>query len=187
MGRINSLIQILVLKSLSAAGPAAGLHVLEEALGYAQPEGYRRVFLDEGEPMKRLLAQWLAYAKSGPLREFAIHLLAQFEMEPHTLPVLEDQVSPAEQPDRHSFQSGQGHLSAPENQKPGTPLVEPLSHRELEVLHLMALGCTNQEIARQLVVAPGTIKAHAATIYRKLDAANRTEAVAHARQLSLLP
>jgi LuxR family maltose regulon positive regulatory protein len=66
-------------------------------------------------------------------------------------------------------------------------LVEPLSQRELEVLHLIATGRTNQEIARQLIVAPGTIKAHAASIFRKLDVANRTEAVARARQLGLLP
>ncbi len=65
-------------------------------------------------------------------------------------------------------------------------LVESLSPRELEVLRLLALGRTNQEIARQLIVAPGTIKAHAASIYGKLDAANRTEAVARARQLGIL-
>jgi DNA-binding NarL/FixJ family response regulator len=51
----------------------------------------------------------------------------------------------------------------------------------------MALGMTNQEIARQLIVSPGTVKAHTANIYRKLDAANRTEAVARARQLGILP
>jgi ATP/maltotriose-dependent transcriptional regulator MalT len=51
----------------------------------------------------------------------------------------------------------------------------------------MALGRTNQEIAHQLIVARGTIKAHAASIYRKLDAANRTEAVTRARQLGILP
>jgi LuxR family maltose regulon positive regulatory protein len=66
-------------------------------------------------------------------------------------------------------------------------LVEPLSQRELEVLHLMALGRTNPEIARQLIVSPGTVKAHTASIYRKLDVANRTEAVARARQLGILP
>jgi len=62
-----------------------------------------------------------------------------------------------------------------------------LSQRELEVLHLIALGSTNKEIARQLFVAPGTVKAHTASIYRKLDVANRTEAVAQARQLGILP
>jgi len=57
----------------------------------------------------------------------------------------------------------------------------------MEVLHLMALGRTNQEIAQQLIVALGTIKAHTASIYRKLDVTNRTEAVARARQFGLLP
>ena len=70
---------------------------------------------------------------------------------------------------------------------PSAGLIEPLSDRELEVLHLMALGQTNEEIARQLVVARGTIKAHAASIYRKLDVANRTEAVTRARQLGITP
>jgi DNA-binding NarL/FixJ family response regulator len=64
--------------------------------------------------------------------------------------------------------------------------VEPLSPRELEVLHLIARGRTNKEIAQQLVVAPGTVKAHTSSIYRKLDVANRTEAVACARQLGIL-
>jgi len=66
-------------------------------------------------------------------------------------------------------------------------LVEPLSDRELEVLRIMAEGKTNREIAERLVIAPGTVKAHTSSIYRKLEAANRTEAVAHARDLSLLP
>ena len=70
---------------------------------------------------------------------------------------------------------------------PDGNLVEPLSRRELEVLHLIALGKTNQEIAEQLIVSRGTVKAHTANIYRKLDVANRTEAVARARQLGMLP
>jgi LuxR family maltose regulon positive regulatory protein len=65
-------------------------------------------------------------------------------------------------------------------------LVEPLSAREREVLALLAQGLTNQEIAAQLIVATGTVKAHTSAIYRKLDAANRTEAAARARQLGLL-
>ena len=76
-------------------------------------------------------------------------------------------------------------VNSPNSQSSG--LIEALSTRELEVLHLLALGKTNQEIAQQLIVAAGTVKAHTASIYRKLDAANRTEAVAHARQLGILP
>jgi DNA-binding NarL/FixJ family response regulator len=66
-------------------------------------------------------------------------------------------------------------------------LAQPLSERELEVLQLIALGKTNKEIARELIVSPGTVKAHTASIYRKLDVANRTEAAARARQLDILP
>ena len=70
---------------------------------------------------------------------------------------------------------------------PNDSLIEPLSPRELEVLQFIATGKTNLEIARQLVVAPGTIKAHTASIYRKLDVVSRTEAVARARQLEHSP
>ncbi len=61
-----------------------------------------------------------------------------------------------------------------------------MSERELEVLRLIAAGKTNKEIAQQLIISPGTVKAHTAGIYRKLDVAHRTEAVARARQLGLL-
>ena len=71
---------------------------------------------------------------------------------------------------------------------PGTqqPLIEPLTDRELEVLRLMAEGLSNQEIASQLVVALGTIKTHTASLYRKLNVASRSQAVARARELGLL-
>ena len=65
-------------------------------------------------------------------------------------------------------------------------LVEPLSERELEVLRLIATGLTNQEIAGTLVVALGTVKAHTASIYSKLNVHNRTQAVARARELLIL-
>jgi LuxR family maltose regulon positive regulatory protein len=138
------------------------LTALDEALHLAEPGGYVRIFLDEGQPMQMLLAQWLAHAGAGPLRDYATHLLAQCDAEPWAVTAVPTKAAPA------------GNL------------VEPLSPRELEVLHLMALGRTNQAIARQLVVSPGTVKAHTASIYRKLDVANRTEAVSRARQLGLL-
>ena len=62
-----------------------------------------------------------------------------------------------------------------------------ITDRELEILELIIKEYTNQEIAQQLVVSRGTVKAHTASIYRKLNVANRTEAVAHARQLGILP
>jgi LuxR family maltose regulon positive regulatory protein len=136
---------------------------LEISLSQAKPEGLIRVFLDMGQPMQSLLDRWLAQASAGPLRDHATHLLSQFDHKPHTVTAAQKKVSPTDE------------------------LVEPLSQRELEVLHLMALGKTNQEIARQLIIARGTVKAHTANIFRKLDVANRTEAVARAMQLGLLP
>jgi len=165
-GRMGRVMEILLLKALAmreTGDSERALLALTKCLTLAEPEGYVRVFLDEGQPMQMLLAQWLAHAGSGPLRDYALRLLSHFDAEPHGITAAQEQVSPA------------GNL------------VEPLSQRELEVLHLMALGRTNQEIARQLIVAPGTVKAHTASIYRKLDVANRTEAVARARQLGILP
>lgn len=63
---------------------------------------------------------------------------------------------------------------------------EPLSSRELEVLRHLATGRTNAEIAKVLFVAPGTVKAHLNHIFRKLEAASRLQAVAHAREAGLL-
>jgi LuxR family maltose regulon positive regulatory protein len=67
-----------------------------------------------------------------------------------------------------------------------TPHGESLSQRQLEVLRLVAQGATNREIAEQLVITVGTVKSHLNHILRKLDAHNRTEAVARARALGLL-
>jgi len=165
-GRMGRVIEILLLKALAMRETGDSEHAilaLTKCLALAEPEGYVRVFLDEGQPMRLLLAQWLAHARAGSLRDYAIRLLSHFDAEPHVVTAAQEKVSPT------------------------SNLVEPLSQRELEVLHLMALGRTNQEIAQQLIVAPGTIKAHTASIYRKLDVANRTEAVARARQLGILP
>ncbi len=69
---------------------------------------------------------------------------------------------------------------------PTQSLIEPLSERELEVLRLVAIGLSNREIADELVLATGTVKKHLSNIFGKLDAHNRTECVARARELQLL-
>jgi LuxR family maltose regulon positive regulatory protein len=201
MRRITSLIEILILKALSAPDPSAEMENLEEALACAHPEGYQRVFLDAGQPMQLLLARWLAHAGDNPLRnyardyarDYALHLLAHFAADLPIDPAAQAKGAPPGDRVKPELHPAQAMLVESEIQPAKNTLVEsqaliePLSQRELEVLQLMALGRTNQAIARQLIVAQGTIKAHAASIYRKLDVANRTEAVARARQLGLLP
>lgn len=161
-GRNGRLVKIMMLQALACQGMGntdEALTYLTKSMSLAQPEGYLRTFLDEGAPMQRLLAQWRAGAGAGPLRSYAGHLLAQFDP---------------------------GAPPRSEAAAPARALGEPLSPREREVLELIARGRTNPQIARQLVVSPGTVKAHTASIYRKLEVANRTEAVARARQLGLL-
>ena len=111
-----------------------------------------------------MITNWLSAAKANPLSKYASQILTQFESDPNPAAANDEKTSSASE----------------------QPLIEPLSRRELEVLELIALGKTNQEVAQQLVVSRGTIKAHAASIYRKLDVANRTEAVARARLLGIL-
>lgn len=62
-----------------------------------------------------------------------------------------------------------------------------ISTREVEVLGLLAEGCPNKVIARRLAISPNTVKTHVARLFEKLDAANRTEAIAKARALDILP
>ncbi|HET6318572.1 MAG TPA: LuxR C-terminal-related transcriptional regulator, partial [Chloroflexota bacterium] len=65
-------------------------------------------------------------------------------------------------------------------------LIEPLTERELEVLGLVSAGRSNHQIAGELIVAVGTVKAHVHAICGKLGASNRVEAIANARRLALL-
>ena len=131
--------------------------LLESSLALAEPEGYIRIFLDAGEPGRDLLAAYLR-SDSPSHALFAQKIMETF--------------------------SKSSRVRSPSSQPTGS--IEALSARELEVLQLMATGRTNPEIARQLIVAPGTVKAHTASIYRKLEAANRTEAVSRARKLGIL-
>ena len=116
-----------------------------------------RAFVDEGASMEELLqACRPRLAGDERLHRYAGRLLATF---------------PA---------------TAADEAREAQPLVEPLTERELEVLALLAEGLTNREIGQTLVIAKGTVKAHAASIYGKLDVHNRTSAVARARELGLL-
>jgi LuxR family maltose regulon positive regulatory protein len=170
-GRAGSVIQIQALRALALA--ANGDHTsargaLTEALTLAHPQGYVRVFADEGAPMRALLAQ-LPTARPG--QQDAARAIG-----PGYLAAL---VRACGQSD--TVPPGRGAAAGEAG------LIEPLTGRELEVLRLLAAGRSNQRIAHDLVVALDTVKKHVTHILGKLGAANRTEAVARARQLGLIP
>jgi LuxR family maltose regulon positive regulatory protein len=153
-----TVLQALALEAGGDTTPA--MDALERALTLAEPEGFIRIFVDEGPPMARLLYEAVS---RGIAPDYARRLLAAF-------PVAEpEQASP------------------PDTQAAESDLMEPLSDRELEVLQLVAEGLTNSEIASRLFLSLHTIKAHARNIYGKLGVHNRTQAVARARALGLLP
>jgi LuxR family maltose regulon positive regulatory protein len=174
-GRMGSVIEILMLLALAheAQGNiASALAPLERALALAEPEGYVRIFVDEGLPMAHLLS---AAAANGIMPDYIGKLLAAFESE--------------EQPGLAGRQPGPGKSEdksylppAP----PAQPLIEPLSQRELEVLQLIAQGLSNREISERLFLALSTVKGHNRIIFGKLQVQRRTEAVARARELGLL-
>jgi LuxR family maltose regulon positive regulatory protein len=154
-------IEALVLESLAyqATGQAdRALAAVSEALSLAEPEGYVRTFLDEGEPMATLLGQvW----RHGVSPDYVGTLLA---------------ASRARLPARSA-----GPQAAP------TPLLyEALTERELEVLHLIDAGLSNREIASRLYVSLNTVRTHTKNLYSKLDVHSRTQAITRARDLDLL-
>ncbi len=163
-GRTGSVIEILVLQALAhqAQGdiPAA-LVPLERALTLAEPEGYVRMFVDEGPPMAQLL---LEAAARGIMPDYTGKLLAAFEAE-------------------QLRSAGESPLpTSPASQ----PLIEPLSQRELEVLRLFKTELSGPEIARELVIALSTVRTHTKSIYSKLNVNNRRAAVKRAEELGLI-
>jgi LuxR family maltose regulon positive regulatory protein len=169
--RVGSVIEIGALRALALAAcgdHASAVGALTEALTLARRHGYIRVLADEGAPMRALLTQ-LPVARPGQQN-------VADRIDPGYLAALLRACGPAGAvPQRIRA------AAAP----PG--MAEPLTDRELEVLRLLAAGKSNQRIAHDLVVALDTVKKHVTHVLGKLGAANRTEAVAQARELGLIP
>jgi LuxR family maltose regulon positive regulatory protein len=169
---MGSVIEIQVLRALAqAAGgdePAA-VTTLAEALTLAGPRGYVRVFADEGPPMRALLGRIVAAYRAGQPSARAIPFshLARVTQAFDGKPAVP------------------GSAPAAAAGVPG--LIDPLTGRELQVLAMLAVGEPNQAIANELFVTVFTVKKHVSHLLGKLGAANRTEAVARARDLGLIP
>jgi LuxR family maltose regulon positive regulatory protein len=171
-GRNGSVIEVRSLQALarSASGDHAGaLAALAEALALAAPEGYLRVFVDEGPPMAALLRELV-----GRRRERLATVTAPQDYLTRVVDAFEQAGLPIRPPVRRGGVVVAG-------------LVEPLTARELEVLRLVAAGASNRVIAERLVVTLETVKKHLSHLFDKLGVANRTQAVGRARQLGLLP
>jgi len=163
-------------KRAQARGSAARLFALTEQ------EGVVRVYLDAGAQMAGVLAEFLAAPQGegpgapaipGP---YIARLLAAFEREKR------DAHAPARVATATAWTpppSGNGS-PAP------SALIEPLTRREQEVLRRLADGASNKEIAADLVISLATVKKHVGNLLGKLGAGSRTQAVARARDASLL-
>jgi LuxR family transcriptional regulator, maltose regulon positive regulatory protein len=158
--RMGSALEILVLRALALEAQGdrtSALSTLERALVLAEPEGYIRLFVDEGPPGLALLRH--AYMRGSTSRYVATLLAAFGEQHTSDLPL------PAARP------SG---------------LLEPLTGRERDVLRLLLEGASNREIARHLVLTVNTVKRHVYNICGKLGVQNRSQAIIRARDLNLL-
>jgi LuxR family maltose regulon positive regulatory protein len=161
-GGIGIVVRVLALQAtaLQIAGElVAAQAALERALSLAKPEGYVRTFVSEGIPIYELLKQ---IAAQGTNRAYASKLLAAFPAE------VKQQTPVTAVPTTTS------------------PLIDPLSQRELDVLRLLNTHLSGTEIAGELFIAPSTVRSHIKNIYGKLNVHSRTEAVVRAEELNLL-
>ena len=160
-GRTGSVIEILVQQALAHQTQGdipAALVSLQRALMLSEPEGYVRVFVDEGPPMAILLRAAVRVARGehrGIAASYVRRILAAVDNNGDLTPVRQG-------------------------------LIEPLSERELDVLRLLGSDLDGPDIARELVVSLSTVRTHTRNIYAKLGVNNRRAAVGRAVELDLL-
>jgi LuxR family maltose regulon positive regulatory protein len=154
-------LQALAYDVLGETAPA--LVALKQAVALAEPEGYVRVFVDEGRSMAALLRQGQAH---GMLPHVMATLLAALDGQ------------------------GPGSTAQPSVRAPssagGPTIPEPLTERERDVLRLLAAGRSNPEIARILYVELNTVKTHVKSLYGKLGVHSRVQATQRAQELGLI-
>jgi LuxR family maltose regulon positive regulatory protein len=175
--RMGSVIEILLLQALAhqmQGDIPAALMPLSRALALAEPEGYIRLFVDEGPAMVLLLREAAARAI---MPDYTGTLLAAFP-----------------EPDKEARRKGDKEIDralvSSVSRSPGLPvsqsLAEPLSERELDVLRLLRTDLSGPDIARELMVSLNTLRTHTKNIYDKLGVNSRRAAIHRAEELKLL-
>ena len=174
LGLGRRLIELLIVRSLVRAKSGQtneALRDLRDALQRAAPQNYLRVFLDEGDAVRQLLIQLI---NSGPEyrkdmdADYMDALLKGFGLPAGVTSVQENTAD-------------RGEPTVPE----GTVL-DDITPKEVSILQLLSLGKSNKQIANTLFVTEGTVKWHLHNIYTKLNASNRSEAVALARKFTII-
>src|SRR6266487_1125023 len=180
---------VLYVVALHHAGKSAQVApVAARLLSMTEPEGWIRLYLDAGEPMRQALEALLDANDRGDSdasqedgnsrkavflsRSYVSRLLAAFEQE--------KAIRAHGATDQQEIQP---EPQAAEVQRQG---VEPLSRQEMRVLRLLVDGQTYAEMAGTLIVSPNTIKTQVSSIYRKLGVSRRAEAIAATQRLQLL-
>jgi len=165
------IVRILVLQAVvwQAQGKRdQALTALGRALELAEPESLVRAFVDSGEPVRLLIADYGLRITDHNLKSYTDKLLAAFGNAPS---------------------SGQARTEIPHPLKRGIPkseIVEPLSERELEVLRLLGSNLSSVEMADVLVISANTVRSHIKSIYGKLNVHHRDAALERAKELGLL-
>jgi len=165
--RLGRLIEVHLIRALAyhkqngKSHTSDAIESLGRALELAEPQGYVLLFLEEGPELIPLLNA-VAVQRSTPerVKKYAHMLLETF-----------DEI---------------GKSPIPQSTIETNGLVEQLTSREVEVLGLLAIGASNQDIADMLVITVRTVKKHTGNIYGKLNVNSRIQAVTRARELGLL-
>jgi LuxR family maltose regulon positive regulatory protein len=176
-GRVRSVIEIRILQALiqhEQGDDHAAFAPLQQALAVAEADNFVRLFVDEGQPMERLLQEEQA---SNGHPDYTRKLLAAFRKDRQLK-------GGYESPD--SATSISSETATGEVHPLKTAFIESLSQRELEVLRLFRTELSGPEIAQELMVALSTVRTHTKSIYGKLNVNSRRAAVRRATELKLI-
>ncbi|MGN7359683.1 LuxR C-terminal-related transcriptional regulator [Paenibacillus sp. SAF-054] len=172
---ISSLVEISILQALleeQRGQRKAALHALHEALLIGERNSYVRSFIDEGEPMRALLARYEAEAGIRSAEAADEDKSERTDVSAAYVRSLLQQFSPA---------------GADVMQEASAALIEQLSRSEMALLQFISKGASNKQIASELALSEGTVKVYLSRMYEKLGVSSRTQALLSAQELGLLP